>query len=120
MASLQELDVHFRAVNPDKLATAIGEAGGGKQQKELLEVQALDRAFDREHGVVVGDRVELTIPAPSPINGHDADVIATAEGHALQTLAIFCHVQIPAIAATFGVIAAKAGVLTGAWRTSLG
>jgi hypothetical protein len=54
MASLQELDVHFRAVDPDELASAIGETGGRKQQKELLQVEALDGTFHVEHGVVLG------------------------------------------------------------------
>jgi hypothetical protein len=29
LASLQELDIHFRAVDPNQLAAAIGKAGGG-------------------------------------------------------------------------------------------
>src|SRR3954468_8752042 len=41
--SLQELDIDLGAVDADKFASTIGEAGGRQQQKELLEIEALDR-----------------------------------------------------------------------------
>lgn len=120
LTSLLELDVHSRAVDPDQLASAIGKPGGRKQQKEFLEIEALDGTFHGEHGVAIGDRVELTIPAPGPVDRHDADVVAAAEGDAFQAFAVLVIVQIPAMAATFDALAPKVGILTGALRTLFG
>jgi hypothetical protein len=45
--------------------------------------------FDGQDRVSVGDGVELTIAAPGAVDGHDADIIAAAEGHAIEALAVF-------------------------------
>src|SRR5271163_3862515 len=49
---LQELDVHVGSVDADKFTSAVSETGGGQEQKELLEIEALDRTLDRQHGIV--------------------------------------------------------------------
>src|ERR1700731_2360265 len=77
--SLQKLDIHLRAVDADKFASAIGQAGRRQQQKELLEIEALNGALHREDGVGVRYGVEQAFPAPRTVNGHDADAISAAE-----------------------------------------
>src|SRR6202022_4347727 len=89
--SLQKLDIHLRAVDADKFASAIGQAGRRQQQKELLEIEALNGALHREYGVVVRYGVEEAIPAPRTVNGHDADAISAAERHAFRSLGVICH-----------------------------
>jgi hypothetical protein len=66
--TLQELDIHFGAVDADQLTAAIGETGGRQEQKELLEVEALDRTVNRQHRIVVGNGVEKTLAAPGAID----------------------------------------------------
>src|SRR6202035_1064003 len=89
--ALQKPDIDLGAVDADELASAIGQAGGGQQQKELLEIEALNRAFDGEDGVVVRYGLEQAIAAPRSIDAHDADAIPAAEGHAFRCLAILGH-----------------------------
>src|ERR1700742_1058590 len=43
---LHELNFDLPAVDADKFAAAIGQTRQGQQQKELLEIEALDRAID--------------------------------------------------------------------------
>src|SRR6266702_6335593 len=116
----QELDVHLGAVDAHQLAAAVGKAGGRQQQEELLQVQALDRAFHREDGVGVGDRVQLAVAAPGAIDGHDADIIAAAECYPFRAFSILCHAYRPAITAMRDGTAPATAGLAAAARESLG
>src|SRR5260370_25637966 len=89
--SLQEMDVNFRAVDTNKFASAIGQAGRRQQQKELLEIEALNGALDGKYGVGVGYGVEETVPTPRSVNAHDADAISAAERHAFGSFVVLCH-----------------------------
>src|SRR6516162_9352615 len=44
----EKLDADFIAGNAYQLAAPISEPGRGKQQKEFLEVQSFERAFDTQ------------------------------------------------------------------------
>jgi len=88
---LEELDVHVAAVDANEFAAAVGKAGGRQQQKKFLEVEALDRALEREQGIRIRDGLEHAITAPGSVDAHDADVIASAERHAIQPFFLFSH-----------------------------
>src|SRR6185437_10763921 len=85
--ALEELDVHVGSVHPHQLAAPIGQSGRREQQEELLEIEALDRALDRQCRVIVGNRPELAIAPPCAVDGHDADIVTAAEGDAFCALA---------------------------------
>jgi hypothetical protein len=93
LLSLQKLDVNFRAVDADKFASAIGQAGRRQQQKELPEIEALNGALDGKYGVVVRDGIQQTVAAPCPVNPHDTDAISTAERHALRCFVVIRHLS---------------------------
>ena len=48
VALLEEIDADLVAIDPGQLAAAIGKAGGGQQQEELLELKPFDGTFDAE------------------------------------------------------------------------
>src|ERR1700692_4720705 len=118
--ALQELHVDFGAVDADKFASAIGEAGRRQQQKKLLEIEALNGALHGQEGVIVRYRIEHTVPTPGPVDAHDADAVSVAERNALRCLVVVRHLsrtsmcQRPAIAATFGAAMPTADILAGA------
>src|SRR5450631_2413495 len=89
--ALEERDVDLGAVDADKLASAIGQAGRRQQQKELLEIEALNGALNGQDRVVVRDGHEQTVAAPGAVNAHDADAIPTAEGYPFRCFAVVCH-----------------------------
>src|SRR6185437_4352372 len=55
IARLEKNDPDLVAVDPGKLAAAIGEAGRRQQQEKFLQVQTLDRSLDGELGAGLGD-----------------------------------------------------------------
>ena len=61
---LQELNVHVGPIDPDEFATTIGETSGGQEQKELLEIEALDGTFHREEGICVRYGLKQAIATP--------------------------------------------------------
>jgi hypothetical protein len=94
---LQELDIHIGSVDANEFATTIGKTRGRQEQKELLEIEALDRAVHRQHGVIIRYGLEQTIATPRSVDSHDANIIASAERHAIEYLFLFsrCRSQLP-------------------------
>jgi hypothetical protein len=80
-----------RPIDPDEFATTTGETSGGQEQKELLEIEALDGTFHREEGICVRYGLKQAIATPGPVDGHDANVMAPTERHAIQHLFLFSH-----------------------------
>jgi hypothetical protein len=72
----------------DEFASAKGRASRRQQQKELLEIEALNGALHGQDRIVVRYRLELTVPTPGPVDAHDAGAICTAERNALRCLVV--------------------------------
>ena len=66
LAGLQEGDADLVAIDPGELAAPVGEAGGRQQQEEFLQVQALDRALDRQLGAGLGDVLDGAVAPQVP------------------------------------------------------
>src|SRR4029078_8524796 len=96
VAGLEEIDADLVAIDPGQLAAAIGKAGGGQQQEELLELQALDGTFDAELRAGFRDVFHHALSAPSAVDTHHMRGDATFEYDALA-FALFCrHSRAPA------------------------
>src|ERR1035437_8147692 len=110
--ALQKLDIDFRAVDADKLASAVGQAGRRQQQKELLEIEALNGSLHGKYGVGVRYGIEETVSTPCPVNAHDADAKSVAERHAFLSFVAICHLSMRAITTAFGAATPTAGMAT--------
>src|SRR4051812_22296075 len=83
LASLQERHADLVAVHPGELAVAIGKAGRRQHEKELGELQPLDRGADRELGAVIRYVVEAAFAPPGAVDRHQLRRWRTLEGDAL-------------------------------------
>src|ERR1700735_571997 len=90
--SNQKLDIDFHAVDANKFAAAISEAGRRQQQEELFEIETLNGPLDGQHRIGIGYRIEHAVPAPRSVDAHDADAVAAAEGYPLLPFVLVCHV----------------------------
>src|SRR3954469_17050700 len=70
VALLQEVDPDLIAIDPGQLAAPIGQPRGRQQQEEFLQMQALDRAFDRQLGAGLGNVFHYAVTPPGAVDSH--------------------------------------------------
>lgn len=83
LSGKQEVHPNLFAVDPREFATAIGKAGGRKQQEEFLEDKAINGTFNRKLGTTARYVVKSALATSCPIYGHHLRAIAAFKFHAV-------------------------------------
>src|SRR5262249_11401264 len=76
---LQEAYADLVALDVGQLPLAVGGAGRGEHQEELVERDVLDAAFDCELGAGPRDARDVALAPPGPVDAHDARLEAGLE-----------------------------------------
>src|SRR5262245_4139936 len=82
---LQEADADLVALDVDQLALAVGVADRREHEEELVELEVLDAAFDRDLGAALRDHLDVAFAPPSAVDPHDARLEASLEDDLVGT-----------------------------------
>jgi hypothetical protein len=88
---MEEADLQLFAVYSIELTTAIGKSGGGKQKKELIEGQSLNRGLDLKFCPSIRNILKHAGATPSAIDGHHVRGQWMLEGDPAAFLLFFCR-----------------------------
>src|SRR5262249_25315794 len=76
---LQEAHADLVALDVDQLALAVGVADSRQHEEELVELDVLDAALDRELGAALRDDLDVAFAPPGAVDAHDARLEAGFE-----------------------------------------
>src|SRR5262249_14945726 len=76
---LQEAHADLVALDVDQLALAVGVADRRQHEEELVELDVLDAALDRDLGAALRDHLDVALAPPSAVDPHDARLEARLE-----------------------------------------
>src|SRR5262249_29362228 len=76
---LQEADADLVALDVDQLSFAVGVADRRQHEEELVELDVLDAALDRELGAARRDHLDVALAPPGAVDAHDARLEARLE-----------------------------------------
>src|SRR5215472_304859 len=68
---LQEAHADLVTLDVDELAFAVGIADRRQHQEELVELEVLDAALDREFGAALRDHLDVALAPPRAVDAHD-------------------------------------------------
>src|SRR5262249_21628297 len=69
----------------DQLALAVGVADRREHEEELVELEVLDAAFDRDLGAALRDHLDVAFAPPGAVDPHDARLEAGLEDDLVGT-----------------------------------
>src|SRR5215471_7848968 len=69
---LQEAHADLVALDVDQLAFAVGVADRRQHEEELVELEVLDAALDRDLGAARRDHLDVAFAPPGAVDAHDA------------------------------------------------
>src|SRR5439155_1373400 len=76
---LQEAHADLVALDVDELAFAVGVAHRRQHEEELVELEVLDAALDRDLGAARRDHLDVALAPPGAVDSHNARLEASLE-----------------------------------------